>query len=67
MAKTKGVQVSGTVTQELYDAIEDHRWDIRKTRAQVITLAVEEYAANHHLTVAGQGTENSEAEFSDQT
>jgi len=61
MAKTKGVQVSGTISQELNQALEDHRWSARKTRSELVTTALEEYAHNHGLTVH----ETSEAEFSD--
>lgn len=51
MAKIKGVQVSATISPELNDSIEDHRWTVRKTKAEVIKIAVEEYAVNHQLDV----------------
>jgi hypothetical protein len=56
MAKTKGVQVSGTVREELSAALEDYRWTVRKTRSEIVTTALEEYATNHGLNVP-TGTE----------
>lgn len=47
--KTKGVQVSATITPELDAALEDHRWQVRKTKTELVRLAVEEYAANHNI------------------
>ena len=47
--KTKGVQVSATITPELDQALEDHRWNVRKTKTELVRLAVEEYAANHGI------------------
>ena len=49
MGKTKGVQVSATVTPELDQALEDHRWSVRKTKTELVRLAVEEYAHNHGI------------------
>ena len=51
MAKSKGVQVSGTISKELSEAIEEHRWTVRKTRSELVTTAIEEYANNHGLNV----------------
>lgn len=50
MAKTKGVQVSTTVSPELFAALEDHRWNVRKSKSEVVLAALEEYATNHGLT-----------------
>jgi hypothetical protein len=61
MAKSKGVQVSGTIRAELSEAIENHRWEVRKTRSELVTLAIEEYASNHNLSVEVPAGENSEA------
>ena len=52
MAKIKGVQVSATISNELNAALEDHRWTVRKTKAEVVKAAIEEYAAKHGLDVA---------------
>ena len=49
MAKIKGVQVSATIPVELNNALEDHRWTVRKTKAEVIKTAIEEYADRHVL------------------
>jgi len=49
--KTKGVQVSTTVSPELYAALEDHRWTVRKSKSEVVLAALQEYAANHELTI----------------
>lgn len=47
MAKTKGQQVSATISPELHEALEEHRWTVRKTMTELVRTAVEEYAANH--------------------
>jgi hypothetical protein len=47
--KPKGVQVSTTVSPELFAALEDHRWTVRKSKSEVVLAALEEYAANHGL------------------
>ena len=52
MAKIKGVQVSATISNELNNALEDHRWTVRKTKAEVVKAAIEEYAEKHNLEVA---------------
>jgi predicted DNA-binding protein len=49
MSKVKGVQVSATISPELNTALEDHRWTVRKTKAEVIKAAIEEYAEHHQL------------------
>lgn len=51
MAKIKGVQVSATISPEQNSALEDHRWNVRKTKAEVVKAAIEEYLANHDITV----------------
>jgi post-segregation antitoxin (ccd killing protein) len=58
MARIKGVQVSATVSKELNAALEDHRWMVRKTKAEVVLAAIEEYAANHGLEVAYADTDS---------
>lgn len=50
--KPKGVQVSTTVSPELFAALEDHRWTVRKSKSEVVLAALEEYAANHDLIPA---------------
>jgi len=47
--KTKGVQVSTTVSPELFAALEDHRWTVRKSKSEVVLAALEEYATSHGL------------------
>lgn len=47
--KTKGVQVTATVDPELDAILEDHRWTVRKTKTELVRLAIEEYAVNHNL------------------
>lgn len=51
MAKIKGVQVSATISPELDKALEDHRWTVRKTKTELVRLAVEEYADRNNLTI----------------
>lgn len=47
--KIKGVQVSATISPELDQALEDHRWSVRKTKTELVRTAVEEYAQNHGI------------------
>jgi hypothetical protein len=54
MALTKGVQVSATISKELDQAIEDHRWSVRMTKTELVRTAVEEYAQNHGLKVTAE-------------
>jgi hypothetical protein len=49
MAKTKGQQVSATISPELHTALEEHRWTVRMTMTELVRTAVEEYAANHEV------------------
>jgi hypothetical protein len=51
MAKEKGVQVSATVTKEVDDTLENHRWDVRLTKTELVRTAILEYISNHNLTV----------------
>lgn len=57
MAKIKGVQVSATISPELNNALEDYRWTVRKTKAEVIKAAIEEYATHHDLPIAEPDSE----------
>jgi len=45
----KGVQVSATVPREWDDILEDHKWDVRKTKTKVIYTAVQEYLVKRNL------------------
>jgi hypothetical protein len=54
MAKEKGVQVSATISPELNQALEDHRWSVRLTKTELVRVAVEEYAHKHHLTLPAE-------------
>ena len=50
-------QVNGTISGELFKALDDHRWDARIDRMpKLVALALEEYAVNHGLKV-GQAEE----------
>lgn len=60
-AKVKGVQVSATISPELFEAIESHRWEVRKTKSEVVLTALEEYAANHGLLPDSAAEESPEA------
>ena len=48
-AKEKGVQVSATIPTEWDQIIEEHRWDVRKSKTQVVRTAVEEYLVKRGL------------------
>ena len=51
MAKEKGVQVSATIPPEWDETLENHRWEVRKTKTQLVRTAIEEYFINHGLVV----------------
>ena len=55
MAVQKGVQVSATISKELDQALEDHRWSVRMTKTELVRTAVEEYAAKHGLIADPEG------------
>lgn len=57
MAKEKGVQVSATVSPQVDQTLEDHRWDVRLTKTELVRKAILEYIANHGLTVAAEPAE----------
>lgn len=44
MAKTKGVPVQATIDPDLNKFLEDHKWDVRKTRSELVAHALGEYA-----------------------
>jgi len=62
MATSKGVQVSATISKELDQAIEDHRWSVRMTKTELVRTAVEEYAFNHGLQVASDSSGEADPE-----
>jgi hypothetical protein len=66
MAKTKGQQVSATISPELHEALEEHRWTVRKTMTELVRTAVEEYAANHGVTPS-EADSPSETESGDES
>lgn len=47
--KEKGVQVNATIPPAWDEILEDHRWNVRMTKTQVVRTAVEEYLTNHGL------------------
>ena len=47
--KEKGVQVNATIPPAWDEILEDHRWNVRMTKTQVVRTAVEEYLTNHRL------------------
>jgi hypothetical protein len=49
MAVQKGVQVSATISKELDQALEDHRWSVRMTKTELVRTAIEEYAHRNGL------------------
>ena len=55
----KGVQVSATISQEKFAALEDHRWDVRKSKAEVVATAIDEYLTNHGIAVTPEPAEDS--------
>jgi len=53
----KGIQVSATVPKEWDKILEEHKWDVRKTKTKVIYTAVQEYLVNHGLIPNPEGNE----------
>ena len=51
-APRKSSQVSTTVSPEVFEALEDHRWTARKKMTEVIAEAVSDYIAKHGIKVA---------------
>lgn len=49
----KGVQVHATITPELFDALEDHRWDARLNMVDVVKLALTQYAEREGVLPKG--------------
>lgn len=49
----KSSQVSTTVSPEVFEALEDHRWTARKKMTEVIAEAVADYIAKHKIEVKG--------------
>lgn len=49
----KPKQMSGMVNPELYAALDEHRWSVRKSITQLTVTALEEYAANHGVHWSG--------------
>jgi len=47
--REKGVQVSATVPTAWDDILEEHKWDVRKTKTNVVKTAIGEYLVNHGL------------------
>ncbi|WNT44581.1 ribbon-helix-helix DNA binding domain protein [Arthrobacter phage Tillums] len=45
----RGKQVSATVAPELFTALEDHAWENRRQRTDVVRQAVEEYAQRNGI------------------
>lgn len=45
----RGKQVSATVAPELFTALEDHAWENRRQRTDVVRQAVEEYARRNGI------------------
>jgi hypothetical protein len=50
-AKTR--QMSGMVPADLYAALDDHRWSVKKSITQLTAAALEEYAKNHGVHWSG--------------
>lgn len=53
----KSVQVSTSISPELHEALEDFRWTKRLEKADVLRVALQEYAVNHGIKVADEAPE----------
>jgi hypothetical protein len=56
-AKAKRVNVSGTVTPELNEFIEEHRWTNRLSKSDVINDALVEWGKAHGFTQPVKGAD----------
>lgn len=57
MAKTpakKSVQVSASVSPEMFNALEDYRWTQRLEKTDVLRKALEEFVVNHDIQVQAE-------------
>lgn len=48
-AKVPDVQVSGKVPAELYEVLENHRWEQRLSKSRIVADALAEYAKARKL------------------
>lgn len=53
--REKGVQVSATIPTEWDNVLEEHKWDVRKTKTNVVKTAIQEYLVNHGLIPDPEG------------
>jgi len=53
----KGVQVHATIDPELYEKLEDHRWNVRLNMVDVVKLALQQYAEREGLNKSDAGKE----------
>lgn len=45
----KGVQVHATISGDLFEKLEDHRWNVRLNMVDVVKLALTQYAEREGL------------------
>jgi len=57
----KSSQVSTTVSPEVFEALEDHRWTARKKMTEVVGEAIADYIAKHNIQVQGATVEADKA------
>ena len=53
MAKSNTKALSCTISQRHFDALEEHRWNVRKNMSEMVDTAIAEYLSNHGIDVAG--------------
>lgn len=53
----KGVQVHATIDPELFEKLEDHRWNVRLNMVDVVKLALQQYAEREGLNKTDAGKE----------
>lgn len=53
----KSVQVSASISTELFNALEDYRWEARLEKTDVLRNALEEFVVNHGIKVAPEAPE----------
>lgn len=60
-AKPKGVQVHATIDAELFNKLEDHRWNVRLNMVDVVKLALTQYAEREGLLTEAKDAEKAPA------
>lgn len=53
----KSVQVSTSISPELFAGLDDYRWANKLEKSDVLRVALQEFAVNHDIPVAAEADE----------